>query len=342
MDMITSNTSKSFFQRPEGNTGLFVMCAGGVGAAFGLYHFLPYLIELMKNLYIAIAMGTGLFAIIALLMNDRFRATIWYMYKALMSWITGVFVAVDPIGILKSHIEDMKEKLDQVNNSISDVRGQRQKLTATISERTSEMEKSLKISKRAKDANDEETFIIQSRKAARAQESIGRFQMIVERMDKMLVVLDSMRKKANILLEDTVDLVEQKESEYNTIKAAYKAMNGVKKMLFGDNRREIFEEGLRFIADDIGFKLGEMEDFMERSKDFMKSLDYEDGMFSEKGMEMLAEWEEKGTSHLLETQKGDLIKVATGALNVQLPRADYQVVSSAPAKSTDNAYKGYF
>ncbi|NNF20524.1 MAG: hypothetical protein HKN67_01175, partial [Saprospiraceae bacterium] len=64
------------------------------------------------------------------------------------------------------------------------------------------------------------------------------------------------------------------------------------------------------IADDVSGKVAEMERFMEMSESFMDSIDLQNGIFEEKGMQMLEKWEKESTSLLLGTEKQDIISQA--------------------------------
>ena len=50
-------------------------------------------------------------AIIYMVLDPKMRALVSYLYKSIMRWVTGVFVTIDPIGILKNYIEDLEDNL---------------------------------------------------------------------------------------------------------------------------------------------------------------------------------------------------------------------------------------
>ena len=77
----------------------------------------------------------------------------------------------------------------------------------------------------------------------------------------------------------------------------------------GGSEKDLFEQSLQHIADDIGMKMGEMEEFMAISEDFMSNVDLEQGIFDEKGMKLLESWESNQSS-LLNTDKEKIIKDA--------------------------------
>jgi hypothetical protein len=61
----------------------------------------------------------------------------------------------------------------------------------------------------------------------------------------------------------------------------------------------MFDQAMEVIADDVANKVGEMEQFMELSANFMDSVDLQNGIFEEQGLKMLAEYEKKSSILLL-------------------------------------------
>ncbi|HMR44037.1 MAG TPA: hypothetical protein PKC40_09395, partial [Saprospiraceae bacterium] len=95
---------KSFWQRPEGITGLIFLIAVVAGGGFLLYSILPTLLVLAQNTLYLAGMLLALGAIVYMVLDPKMRNLVWYMYKSVMRWVTGIFVQIDPIGILKSYV----------------------------------------------------------------------------------------------------------------------------------------------------------------------------------------------------------------------------------------------
>jgi len=73
------------------------------------------------------------------------------------------------------------------------------------------------------------------------------------------------------------------------------------------DKKEMFDRALEVIADDVSMKIGEMERFMEMSGNFMESIDLQNGIFEEEGLELLEKWENEGVSLILGNQKDLLV-----------------------------------
>jgi phage shock protein A len=292
--------TKSFWQRPEGVTGAIFMAGIVAGLGYLLYISLPVLIPLMANILYLSLMLIALAAIVYMVLDPKMRNLIWYMYKSVMRWVTGIFVQIDPIGILKSYVEDLKDSLGKMSKQIGVLRGQMRKLQTLVQENNEEIEKNMQLASVAKKQNNESQVLLATRKAARLQESNEKYTTLHQRLEILYRILDKMYKNSEILLEDTQDQVKVKEQEYKAIKTSHSAMKSAMSIISGDpDKRAMFDAALEHIADDLANKVGEMERFMEMSSNFMASIDLQQGVFEEQGLKMLEEYEKQSSLLLM-------------------------------------------
>ncbi|HHJ50354.1 MAG TPA: hypothetical protein ENJ88_05540 [Phaeodactylibacter sp.] len=291
---------KSFWQRPEGVTGAAFLIALIGGGGYLLYKFLPALITLAQNTIVLVGLLLVLAALIYIVLDPKARNLIWYSYKSVMRWITGLFVQIDPIGILKSYVESLQDNLRKMSKQIGVIRGQMRKMKTLMEENQKEIEKSMQLASMAKKQGKEEHVILNTRKAARLKETNERYAVLYKKMEVLHRILNKMYKNSEILLADTQDQVKLKEQERKAIRASHSAMRSARSVLSGDpDKRAMFDAALESIADDVANKIGEMERFMELSSSVMENIDLQNGVFEEQGMKMLEEWEKKSTLMLL-------------------------------------------
>lgn len=308
---------KSFWKRPEGKTGLLFLLALLVGGGILLFNVLPILIAWTANILSLSVMLLVLGAIIYMILDPKMRNLIWYMYKSVMRWITGIFVKVDPIGILKSYIDDLKDNLRRMNKQISRLRGQMHKLQELILNNRKAIESNLTMASKAREKNKQAMMILKSRKAGRLKESNMRLEDLYHKMEVLYRVLTRMYENSEILLEDIKDQVDVKEQERKAIRASHSAMRSAMNIVSGDkDKRQVFDMALEAIADDVSQKVGEMERFMEMSESFMQSVDLKQGIFEEEGLKMLEKWEKEGVSLILGKEKDALLLEAADDENV--------------------------
>lgn len=295
---------KSFWSRPEGTTGALFL----IGAIGGIGYILAtnpgFFAGLFASTLYTVLTVAVLGAVIYMALDPKMRTLVSYMYKSVMRWITGIFVTIDPIGILKNYIDDLKDNLKKMSSQIGSLKGQMRKLKTIVGDNNKEIEKQMAIARKAKQLGDQKNMMLSSRKAARLKDSNEKYSALHSKMSVLYKVLTKMYSNSEILLEDTVDQVKVKEQERKAIRASHSAMSSAMSIIKGDSdKRAMFDQAMEVIADDVSNKVGEMERFMEMSSDFMNSVDLQNGVFEEQGLKMLEEYEKKSTLLLLGGQE---------------------------------------
>ncbi len=328
----------NFWNRPEGKTGALVLGGLLLGGGYLLIKVLPALVALAANTLYLAGMLLVLGAIIYMVLDSNTRNLVWYMYKSAMRWITGLFVKIDPIGILKSYVEDLRNNLRKMNRQINQLRGQMHKLQEMILTNKKEIKNNLDLASQAREHNRDSVMILKSRKAGRLKESNLKLEDLYQKMEVLYRVLRKMYENSEIMLEDIQDQVMVKEQERKAIHASNSAMRSAMSIIRGDaDKRAMFDQALEAIADDVSSKVGELEQFMKLSENFMASVDLRNGVFEEQGLEMLERWEREGVSLLLGKEKDALLLQAADEKDV----LDLSEPMKKPVRVT-NQYDDFF
>ena len=305
--MPNSYKKKSFWKKPEGVVGIIFLLAMLVGAGFLISSFSAAVIAFGSTLVGKGVLFGTLGVLVFMALDSKTRTLVSYMYKSTMRWFTGLFIQIDPIGILKNYIDDLRKNLKKMRKQMHQLRGQMHKLGEMIHTNKKDINSNIQLAKTARAQQNEQVLILKSRKAGRLKESNMKLEDLYKKMDVLYKVLNKMYKNSEILVEDIDDQVKIKEQEYIAIKASNSAMKSAMNIIKGDkDKRAMFDQALEAVADDVSGKVGEMEQFMEMSQEFMESIDLQNGIFEEKGLEMLEKWEQKSTSLLLGDAKDQL------------------------------------
>lgn len=299
---------KSFWSRPEGVTGGIFLGAAVLGGIFLVSSAFGAIMTLLSSTVgLAISLVV-LGSIIFMLLDSKMRNLVWYMYKSAMRAITGLFIQIDPIGILMSYVDDLKSNLRKMNKQIAQLRGQMHKLKELIINNKKEIHSNLDLASRAKEGNKQAVMILKSRKAGRLKESNMKLEDLYKKMEVLYRVLSKMYENSEIMMEDVQDQVKVKEQERKAIRASHSAMQSAMNIIAGNSdKRAMFDQALEAVADDVSQKVGEMERFMDMSENFMASIDLQNGVFEEEGLKMLEKWENEGVSLLLGDEKQNLL-----------------------------------
>jgi len=332
---------KSFWRKPEGVTGALVM--GGILLAGGFL-----LINSIGAIIAATSSMLGLAGIIGVLgvlvymaLDSKARNLVWYLYKSTMRWITGLFVQIDPIAILKNYVDEMSANLKKMNKQILQLRGQMHKLKELILNNQKEISSNLSLANEAKEVSNKQVVILKSRKAGRLKQSNMKLEDLYGKMEVLYRVLKKMYENSEILKEDVADQVEIKAQEMEAMKASHSAMTSAMSVIRGDNdKRAMFEMALEVVADDVSAKVGEMERFMEMSESFMGSIDLQNGIFEEEGLKMLEKWEKENSLILMDEK--DTLLLEDGAPQEDTLDINESMVSAERVKERVNQYDSLF
>jgi phage shock protein A len=328
--------NKSFWKRPEGVTGAIVMAGLAAGLGFVLVSFGSAIIAALANTVVLGVTITALAALLYMVIDPKMRNLIWYSYKSVMRSITGLFVQIDPIGVLKTYIDDLRKNHRNMSKQIGALRGQMRRLGKTISENKHSIEQSTKLAQKAKANNQQSQLALELRRIGRLKESNAKLDVLYKKMEVMYRVLKKMYDNSEILLEDLKDQVSIKEAERKAIHASHSAIQSAMNIISGNkDQRYMFDEAMEALAEDVAMKVGEMERFMDLSTNFMDSIDMQKGVFEDEGLKMLEEWEHKSDNLLLlDKPKTD------GTLDLnERPR---QKTKEEVKLKEDNAYNDFF
>lgn len=314
---MTSLKPKTFWERPEGNTGMVFAAIGVIGGGILLYKLLPYLLTLTWGLLELTLTGLAVAALLYIAFDPRARNLLFFGYKSVMRFLTGIFITLDPIGIIKNYVQTLKDNLAKINRQISNVKGQIVMLKNQIAENKKQIKQNFQT---VESAGDDSRFALNKklamRSAGRLNDSTKTLEDMQVKLEGLYRVLNKTYEAADFLIRDIEDDIKVKERERNAILASHSAIRAAMKIIKPeDDKKAMFDAALEFMAEDIGSKVGDIEHFMEISEGFMNGVDLQNGVFEQQGWELLEQWE-KQDSPLLKENKPILLAQARNPAEV--------------------------
>lgn len=304
---------KSFWERPEGTTGMVAIGLGVLGLGFAA----PALLGIFNNLIALLGagititiLGAILFALVMILTNKKFQTLMSYLFKSAMRKITGAFVEIDPIGIMKSYIEELKAKRETMDVSIGKLNGQVKVCQNQIDKNQDELGKQMATFKVANDQGLKSAATVASRQAGRLDKlNKSALLPLLRQMEVHLKALQKYKEVTGTVIDDLENEVKAQEMQRKMITESHGAMMTAKRILQGGtDQKELFDRAMEYVVQDYGMKIGEIENFIESSKGFVESLDIQNGVYEEEALNRLKEWENKADSILLGNQKQQILE----------------------------------
>ncbi len=298
---------KSFWKRPEGKLGAVILI--GIIIILGVYAgpIGAFVMGLMAVTWKLVLFIVTVGILLYVLLDPKFRNLMWYMYKSFMRWLTGMFVQIDPIKILESYIEYLYKNLQEMDVHIGKLKGQIAKIKSIVEKNKREMEQSLKMAEQAKKQGNMELVAINTRQFGRLKDSNERYNSLLGRMELLYRVLSKIHKNSGYLIKDTENEVRMRKQEYQAIKQGHSAMRRAMSIIQGDpDKKMIFDMATEAVVEDVHNKIGEMERFIEISGSFIDSVDLQNGVYEQAGLELLEKMEKEGVSFLLGEPPADI------------------------------------
>jgi len=310
---------KSFWEKPEGTTGMLVAAGAVVGGGFALYKFLPFIVVLLDNLFHTILLGLGIAAVSYVVIDPRMRNLLFWGYSSIMRGVTGVFITIDPIGIIETYVDTLKDNLKKIGRQTANVRGQIESLNGEIKTNKRKMEENFSIAQAAKKSGNSKYAMnakLAMRSSGRLQKSSGTLKELLVKLEGLYRTLNKTEETAKFLISDIEDEIQIKKRERKAILAGHSAIKSAMKIIKPeDDKRLMFDRALEFMAEDIGNKVGDIEHFMEISEEFMNGVDLQNGICEEDGWNLLESWEQE-ESALLGDEKTQILKDASNDFKV--------------------------
>jgi hypothetical protein len=305
----TDYKPRSFWERKEGVTGQVVGVALVCGAGVLLYRALPYIITLLENTIYAAVLGVAAACLFFVITDRRFWRLGAWAYMSAMRRLTQIFVEIDPIGIMKNYIDDLKKKLADMNGRISRLSGMIRACKEEIARNDQAKSGALGMVSEARKKGLTMVAAAQSRKAGRMAEANLTYQDLLAKMELLHRVLVKYQEVSTFLIEDMTQEVSIKERKRAMAMEAYSAMKSAMAIIHGDpSARQLYDMANEYVAADYAMRIGEIEDFVRMSDTFMQSIDLRNGVYEQRAVELLADWEKNADSIVLGDAKRLLIE----------------------------------
>jgi hypothetical protein len=332
---------KSFWSRPEGKAGMiFIVLAAGA-LVYGWGMIVPFIVSMLADTLHMIYLAAILAAVLWVIFSSRTHL----LFRLIMRWITGLIIDIDPIGILKDHLSQMRKRRDLMSQQISNVSGQIQYLKNIIDKNQALANENMRLAAHAKkiatstaDQNEQLRMALQMKakanQAGRLQKSNLSYQQLLNKLQNIYDLLSKWAVHIDFYIEDTDNEVKQAEIEYKTINTAYRAYRTALSVIKGTgDEKELYDQTMEKLAEEAGRKLGEMEDFQRLAQNFMDTIDLENGAVETEALEKLDAYEQK----LLTSGATDMPFLLPGATAAPVPVAVSKGPDSpSPAKSASD------
>jgi hypothetical protein len=296
---------KSFWKKPEGKPGMVLMAAiAGLGA-WGLYLALPFLITLVTNmieLSILVGVLVGMFLLV---MNGTVQSLAKNIFQSICRGIAMVYTEIDPIGILKNNLDDMRKAKAELDLTIQRFSGSDNKLVTKINDKNGEIttlmaqaNQARKMAATTSDPDKAETLKLKAetfeQKAGMLMDGVKQLQTLELQTKDMLDKFRHWSRVSDAKIDRTAAKVEFYADQRAMILDAHKTLNIGMKLLRGNPEDlKLVDGAIEFLADDAARTVGEIQEFNRLSDSMLTDLDIEGSANAEKARAKFASFGQK-------------------------------------------------
>lgn len=314
---LPDGSPKSALTKPEKITSWLAL--GGAGAIlFSVWgRLLPFIIETMENTLYFGALVAVFITLFAILSNKSIRTAGFFLFKMAMRRMAGLVWTINPIEVMKISIEEAKDEREKLSEQISVVAEQDGKIDLTIRDNNEKIRQKFAEANKALEMGDDYKQLanLAAIEAGGLQDFNQRLQPMKENTEKVLAFLEKVYKASDFLIKEMEIKVSLKEKEYSIVKATSSAMKTAIRLFNGEtDSKYAFIQASDYIQEDMGRKLGEMKRAMQLSADFVKGVDIQNGVYNEKGLALLDQYNQGGLTLINEAPKGTIINIPAGIM----------------------------
>ena len=309
------------WQQPEKMAGR-VLLLGLVGTAVYFWgSILPFLVDMVFDT-VKLGIGLGsLFVLFLLATNKRIHAGLWYAGQRILRTAAGIFVNTDPIGIMEDYIRNTEKEARKMDGEVTNIEGAHELVKRKLAANTTQMQEYLSLASAATRQGEKDMAESYASRAAQIQDYNQRLMPMATTTANVTVVMRQILKAALRQIDGSKFKVGLLKDEYALVKRTSSGMRAAMNILRGDpDKKYFFDLATDRVAQDMAQQLGQIKQAMRYSQEFVKEMDIQNGVMSEKGQRLLEKY-----------QKGDFNAV----LN-EKPQAQQSIL--ATKKASDDAY----
>lgn len=208
--------------------------------------------------------------------------------------VTSWFINNDPIGWMKTYKERLEEKLTLMDNNISNLTGQKVKIGDDVDHNNQAIQRCMLLAAQAEKRADKSNELLQTRQADRLNTENNEMTKDLTKIIFLLDVLNKARGVADFNIKDVgMEIASQtrrrnySRSAKGTIQAALGIIKGI------PVEKDLYDESLEAAKNQYAANMGEVDHFLEITKDAMGAADLNDAADQERAMQMLKDWQAK-------------------------------------------------
>jgi hypothetical protein len=294
-DLVSTSSPKphkfTFWDKPEGTLGMIVAAAAAIAGGMALYHFLPFFISLLSNIFTAalliLVLGVMFYALV---LDDSLRKFLALRYKLLMKALTYSVIKEDPALFLRVSQDEAKKRIDLIDKNMGTAKTQLNVLKSTMDDYDRQGQQIAREYEQIKKMPNASQIDLTNR-ALKIKQLKDAYDELLRPFQNMSRIMEGMKKAREYQvakldqIDFRIDLVIKRAKVINSLASSTRLF---KNFLTGRDDNSIMQqEALSFMDEDYAEKAGEIDAFLEDSQKLFDEADLQKAIMSSEGQELL-------------------------------------------------------
>ena len=293
---------KSFWKKPEGKPGMVLTAALAGAGLYGLWLALPFLLGVVWGT-VNLAIGVGILAAIGYVVtNGTVQALARNIFQSVCRGVAVCYTTIDPIGILKNWLDDMRKEKTELDQTIMRFAGSDNKLRSSIAKKNAEVQQlgaqvaaAERMLPSKTDPLERERIQLQKetyeQKAGLLIQSAGQLQALETQTNDMLQKFRHWSQVSDAKIDRTAMKVELLSEQRDMITDAKKTLGVGMRLLKGDDEQlKLVDMSIEFLTADAERTVGEIQEFNRFSDKMLTDIDIENSANAEVARQKFAEF----------------------------------------------------
>ncbi|MDD5649001.1 MAG: hypothetical protein PHF86_01045 [Candidatus Nanoarchaeia archaeon] len=287
--------AKGIFDQKGGTLGMVLLA---IGVIFFLIK-LPAIVSFVDSLFHLIITCVATAGILYLLFDKKIRKVVGTLYMMGIRYLMGCIIKMNPIAILEDTIIKMYKTIQNGEQQMGKLNGNRMKLKEKINTRKRELEDCLNRKSIAEKQQKKEVMVLEDRQSVRLVNLIKEYMSLYESTEEWYKNLSRLVEFAKLNAQDAENEVAIQKERYEIIRASHNAFRSAMSIIKGDpDELALYNQAFQYVNDDIMEKVGEMDRVINSTGGMMDKMDIEKEVFAIKGDEISKKYQELGIDAL--------------------------------------------
>lgn len=253
----------------------------------------PTLIELMKNIWWLVGLGTPLALIVLYVVSNPL--VIWGFFKTISWKLTSWLINMDSLSVMDRYADYLTKKLRNLNSTKTQLNAKKIDLRRSMVVLQQNITDNLKKGDAAIQLNRGTEAAYFGTMVRTDENTLKLYQPIYERMVKNLEFLDELSENWDFSIKQLRYTIDGKRKEYVTLKATAAALNQAKEFASGDSdARRLYDESVKALEENVSRKIAAIDEFEKTSKTVMGTIRIEKKMIQDEGLKAIEAYRKNG------------------------------------------------